>query len=241
MPVKSCGCTLYNNMFNQFYRWRSQLLPTYENTGGFHIFFSHDLYSCPSVQVSQKDGEGWYCWVWGAGQVSRQGSGGKGGLGAGVGLEQEPCSWPSCPPCPWWPWSMWQGWPRPHRWGCPSWCHERVWSKVSWGAKISLQFLFANKISRLLTSWLVHQPLLQSRTLKRCWGYSEISTDVANVGLHINIILNTNLNPRSAATKHALYVPTGALWGGEDIRRMAERGILIRRGCFCRTPAEGPT
>ena len=31
---------------------------------------------------------------------------------------------------------------------------------------------------------------------------------------------------RSAATKHALYVPTGALWGGEDIRRMAERGTL---------------
>lgn len=30
----------------------------------------------------------------------------------------------------------------------------------------------------------------------------------------------------SAATKHALYVPTGALWGGEDIRRMAERGSL---------------
>ena len=25
---------------------------------------------------------------------------------------------------------------------------------------------------------------------------------------------------RSAATKHALYVPTGALWGGEDIRKV---------------------
>ena len=25
---------------------------------------------------------------------------------------------------------------------------------------------------------------------------------------------------------HGLYVPSGALWGGEDIRKMAERGSL---------------
>lgn len=31
---------------------------------------------------------------------------------------------------------------------------------------------------------------------------------------------------RSAASLHGLYVPQGALWGGEDIRRMAERGSL---------------
>ena len=26
--------------------------------------------------------------------------------------------------------------------------------------------------------------------------------------------------------KNGLYVPSGALWGGEDIRKMAERGTL---------------
>jgi len=31
---------------------------------------------------------------------------------------------------------------------------------------------------------------------------------------------------RRAASAHGLYVPCGALWGGEDIRRMAERGSL---------------
>ena len=31
---------------------------------------------------------------------------------------------------------------------------------------------------------------------------------------------------RSAATRHGLYVPSGALWGGEDIRKMADRGTL---------------
>ena len=31
---------------------------------------------------------------------------------------------------------------------------------------------------------------------------------------------------RAAAIHHGVYVPSGALWGGEDIRRMAERGSL---------------
>ena len=31
---------------------------------------------------------------------------------------------------------------------------------------------------------------------------------------------------RSAATQHGLYVPSGAFWGGEDIRKMADRGSL---------------
>ena len=31
---------------------------------------------------------------------------------------------------------------------------------------------------------------------------------------------------RSAATQHGLYVPSGAFWGGEDIRKMADRGTL---------------
>ena len=30
----------------------------------------------------------------------------------------------------------------------------------------------------------------------------------------------------AAADRRGLYVPSGALWGGEDIRRMAERGSL---------------
>jgi aspartate dehydrogenase len=29
-----------------------------------------------------------------------------------------------------------------------------------------------------------------------------------------------------AATKNGLYIPSGALWGGEDIRKMSERGTL---------------
>lgn len=29
-----------------------------------------------------------------------------------------------------------------------------------------------------------------------------------------------------SADKNGLYVPSGALWGGEDIRKMAERGTL---------------
>ncbi|KAK7481556.1 hypothetical protein BaRGS_00027205 [Batillaria attramentaria] len=31
---------------------------------------------------------------------------------------------------------------------------------------------------------------------------------------------------RSAASKHGLYVPSGAFWGGEDIKKMADRGTL---------------
>ena len=30
----------------------------------------------------------------------------------------------------------------------------------------------------------------------------------------------------AAADTHGLYIPSGALWGGEDIRKMAERGTL---------------
>ena len=30
----------------------------------------------------------------------------------------------------------------------------------------------------------------------------------------------------AAASQHGLYIPSGALWGGEDIRKMAERGTL---------------
>jgi hypothetical protein len=31
---------------------------------------------------------------------------------------------------------------------------------------------------------------------------------------------------RAAVNQNGLYVPSGALWGGEDIRRMADRGTL---------------
>ena len=31
---------------------------------------------------------------------------------------------------------------------------------------------------------------------------------------------------RNAAQKHGLYVPTGAFWGGDDIKKMADRGTL---------------
>jgi len=33
-------------------------------------------------------------------------------------------------------------------------------------------------------------------------------------------------NLKAAAKSHGLYIPSGALWGGEDIRKMAERGTL---------------
>ena len=31
---------------------------------------------------------------------------------------------------------------------------------------------------------------------------------------------------KAAKMHHGLYVPSGALWGGEDIRKMADRGTL---------------
>lgn len=31
---------------------------------------------------------------------------------------------------------------------------------------------------------------------------------------------------RAAANQHGLYIPSGALWGGEDIKKMADRGML---------------
>lgn len=36
--------------------------------------------------------------------------------------------------------------------------------------------------------------------------------------------LETSL--RNAADKHGLYIPSGAFWGGEDIKKMADRGTL---------------
>lgn len=43
---------------------------------------------------------------------------------------------------------------------------------------------------------------------------------------------------RQAAQVHGLYVPSGAFWGGEDIKKMADRGTLqvcrsIFRVCVC--------
>ena len=34
------------------------------------------------------------------------------------------------------------------------------------------------------------------------------------------------LRSTAATSGHGLYVPSGALWGGEDIRKMADRGTL---------------
>lgn len=33
-------------------------------------------------------------------------------------------------------------------------------------------------------------------------------------------------NLRKAANEHGLYVPSGALWGGEDLQKMADAGTL---------------
>lgn len=38
--------------------------------------------------------------------------------------------------------------------------------------------------------------------------------------------VKTERKLREAANQHGLYVPSGALWGGEDIRKMADRGSL---------------
>jgi len=43
-------------------------------------------------------------------------------------------------------------------------------------------------------------------------------TALADVGLETGLA--------DAACKNGLYIPSGALWGGEDIRKMAERGTL---------------
>ncbi|KAH9525693.1 hypothetical protein Btru_002056 [Bulinus truncatus] len=39
-----------------------------------------------------------------------------------------------------------------------------------------------------------------------------------------DVDLETSL--RAAASKHGLYIPSGAFWGGEDIQKMADRGTL---------------
>ncbi len=31
---------------------------------------------------------------------------------------------------------------------------------------------------------------------------------------------------RMAATQHGIYIPSGAFWGGEDIKKMADRATL---------------
>lgn len=38
--------------------------------------------------------------------------------------------------------------------------------------------------------------------------------------------LEARLKAQALESGHGLYVPSGALWGGEDIRRMADRGTL---------------
>ena len=64
------------------------------------------------------------------------------------------------------------------------------------------------------------------------------SWPVCNLHLYICVTLSQIGSPtamatevtekalRSAATQHGLYVPSGAFWGGEDIRKMADRGTL---------------
>lgn len=43
---------------------------------------------------------------------------------------------------------------------------------------------------------------------------------------------------RAAANQNGLYVPSGALWGGEDIRRMADRGMLQALKVTMRKPPD---
>ena len=38
--------------------------------------------------------------------------------------------------------------------------------------------------------------------------------------------VETERKLRQAANQNGLYIPSGALWGGEDIRKMADRGTL---------------
>ncbi|XP_072163704.1 aspartate dehydrogenase domain-containing protein-like [Diadema setosum] len=37
---------------------------------------------------------------------------------------------------------------------------------------------------------------------------------------------NVETTLRNAATKHGMYIPSGALWGGHDIQKMGDRGTL---------------
>lgn len=48
----------------------------------------------------------------------------------------------------------------------------------------------------------------------------------------------TEHNLKQAASQHGLYVPSGALWGGEDIRRMANRGSLQALKVTMKKPPE---
>ena len=38
--------------------------------------------------------------------------------------------------------------------------------------------------------------------------------------------LEKKLRSKANSGPHGLYVPTGAFWGGEDIKKMADRGTL---------------
>ena len=39
---------------------------------------------------------------------------------------------------------------------------------------------------------------------------------------------------REAATNHSLFIPSGAFWGCEDIKKMADRGTLqVSLYCYC--------
>ncbi|KAL4224172.1 hypothetical protein ACF0H5_017625 [Mactra antiquata] len=49
---------------------------------------------------------------------------------------------------------------------------------------------------------------------------------------------DTERKLRSATNQHGLYVPSGALWGGEDIRKMADRGTLQALKVTMRKPPQ---
>ncbi|XP_045172626.2 aspartate dehydrogenase domain-containing protein-like [Mercenaria mercenaria] len=49
---------------------------------------------------------------------------------------------------------------------------------------------------------------------------------------------STERKLRAAASQNGLYVPSGALWGGEDIRRMADRGTLQALKVTMKKPPE---
>ncbi|KAJ7387899.1 hypothetical protein OS493_001249 [Desmophyllum pertusum] len=61
--------------------------------------------------------------------------------------------------------------------------------------------------------------------------YGEVFLDVADYMIGsptalANLDVENKLRQKASSGTHGIYIPSGALWGGSDIKRMADRGTL---------------
>ncbi len=65
-------------------------------------------------------------------------------------------------------------------------------------------------------------------------NFTNVSLQVGSPTAFADAALEVRM--RRAAAQFGLYVPSGAFWGGEDIRKMADRGTLqvSSRSTWCR-------